>query len=130
MTGCVTVSSFSGKGKWKTIQLLLKNESYVEAMVEVGETWSVSDATFNAAEALVCQLCGKKGQNMDLLRYELYCAKGGKVDTEAMPPCRTSLRLHMKRANYQAAICRRAVISHPEFPLLTGTAGKYAVHRS
>ena len=36
---------------------------------------------------------------MDLLRYELYFAKGGKVDPEALPPCRTSLHLHMKRAN-------------------------------
>ena len=53
---------------------------------------------------------------MDLLRYELYCAKGGKVDPEALPPCRTSLRLHMKRANYQAAIWRRAVIPHPDVP--------------
>ena len=46
-----------------------------------------------------CPLYGKKGQNVDLLRYELYCAKGGKVDPEALLPCRTSLHLHMKRAN-------------------------------
>ena len=48
LTGCGTVSAFSGKGKWKVIgQLLLTNESYVKAMVEIGETWSLSDATFN-----------------------------------------------------------------------------------
>lgn len=99
MTGCDTVSAFSGKGKLKAIQLLLKSESYVKAMVEKGETWIVFDATFNAAEELVCHLYGKKGQNVDLLRYELYCAKGGKVDPEALPPCRTSLHLHMERAN-------------------------------
>ena len=40
-------------------------------MVEIGETWSVSDATFNAAEALVRHLYAKKGQNVDLLSYEL-----------------------------------------------------------
>ena len=116
LTGCDTVSAFYGKGKWKSIQLLLKNESYVKAMVEIGETWNVSDATFNAAEERVCHLYGKKGQNVDLLRYEQYCAKGGKVDPEALPPCRTSLHLHMKRANYQAAIWRRAVIPHPDVP--------------
>ena len=116
LTGCDTVSAFSGKGKWKAIQLLLKNESYVKAMVEIGETWSVSDATFNAAEELVCHLYGKKGQNVNLLRYELYCANGGKVDPDALPPCRMSLRLHMKRANYQAAIWKRAVIPHPGVP--------------
>lgn len=99
MTRCDTVSAFSGKGKWKATQLLLKSESYVKAMVENGETWIVFDATFNAAEELVCHLYGKKGQNVDLLCYELYCAKGGKVDPDALPPCRTSLYLHMKRAN-------------------------------
>lgn len=114
LTVCDTLSAFSGKGKWKAIQLLLKNESYVKAIVEIGEIWSVSDATFNAAEALVCHLYGKKGENVDLLCYELYCAKGGKVNPEALPPCRTSLRLHMKRANYRAAIWRRAVIPHPD----------------
>ena len=76
----------------------------------------VSDATFNAAEALVRHLNEKKGQNVDLLRYELSCAKRGKVDPEALPPCRTSLRLHIKRVNYQAAIWRRAAIPHPDVP--------------
>ena len=76
----------------------------------------VSDATFNAAEALVRHLHEKKGQNVDLLHYELYCAKRGKVAPEALPPCRTLLRLHIKRANYQAAIWRRAVIRHPDVP--------------
>ena len=53
---------------------------------------------------------------MDLLSYELYCAKEGKVDPEALLPWRTPLRLHMKRASYQASIWRRAVISHPDVP--------------
>ena len=49
----------------------VKKERYVTVMVEIGETWSVSDATFNAAEALVRHLYAKKGQNVDLLSYEL-----------------------------------------------------------
>ena len=73
LTECDTVTPFSGKGKWKAIQLLLKNESDVKAMVEIGETWSVSDPTFNVAEALVYHLYGKKGQNVDLLQYATSC---------------------------------------------------------
>ena len=41
LTGCDTVFAFSGKGKWKAIQPLVKTESYVTAMVEIGETWSI-----------------------------------------------------------------------------------------
>lgn len=56
LTGCDTVSSFSGKGKWKAVQLLQRNERYVKAMVEIGEAWIVSDETLKDTEALVCQL--------------------------------------------------------------------------
>ena len=111
--------------------LPLKNECYVKAMVELGETWSAFDAIFNADEALVCHLYRKKGQNLDLLRYKLYCAKGGKVDPEALPPCGTSLRLHIVPIIKQLSgeeLWFRIQMPH----LLTGTAGKYmyAVHRS
>ena len=113
LTGCDTVSAFSGKGKWKPLQLIMKNNNYVKAMMTIGDTWQVSDDTFNAVEQLVCHLYGKNIQNVDLLRYDLYCAKGGKVEPEALPPCRSSLRLHIERANYQAAIWRRATTALP-----------------
>ena len=53
---------------------------------------------------------------IDLLRYQLYCAKGGKVDPDALPPCKATLSLHINRANYQAAIWRRATMSLPVVP--------------
>ena len=104
ITGCDTVSAFAGKGKWKALKLLLKNKSYVTAMMDFGESWQLSDETFNGVESFVCHLYGKKYQDVDLLRYELHCAKGGKVVPEALPSCRSSLKLHALRANYQAAI--------------------------
>ena len=128
LTGCDTVSAFSGKGKWKAVQLLLKNESYVKAMAQLGETWTLSNVTFNTIEALVCHLYGEKSQNVDLLRYELYGAKGGKVEPEGLPPCRSSLRLHLLRANYQAAVWRRAVFLLPDIPSPHGHGCRYAVH--
>ena len=36
-TGCDTVSAFAWKGKWKALKLLLKNKSYVTAMIELGD---------------------------------------------------------------------------------------------
>ena len=35
---------------------------------------------------------------MNNLRYELHCAKGGKINPDALPPCQSSLRLHVLRA--------------------------------
>ena len=75
LTGCDTVSAFAGKGKWKVLKLLLKNKSYVTAMMELGESWELSDETFNGIESFVCHMYEKKYQDVGLLRYELHCAK-------------------------------------------------------
>ena len=106
ITGCDTISTFSGKGKWKAVR----------AMASIGEEWAVSEATFKDTEALVCQLYGKKCQSVDVLRYEIHCTRGGKVEPEALPPCESSLRLHVARANYQAAIWRKAIVPLPVIP--------------
>ena len=82
ITGCDTISAFSGKGKWKAVQLLQRSEKYVRAIASIGEEWEVSEDTFKDTEALVCQKC----QSVDVLRYEIRCAKGGKVEPEALIP--------------------------------------------
>ena len=55
-------------------------------------------------------------KDINLLRYQLFCVKAGKVDPEALPPCKSSLVLHIKRANYQACIWRRALLQKPLIP--------------
>ena len=82
-------------------------------MASIGEEWAVSEETPKDTEALVCQLYGKKCQSVDVMRYEIHCATGGKIEPQALPPCESSLRLHVTRANYQAAIWRRALAPLP-----------------
>ena len=48
-------------------------------------------------------------QEVNLLRYQLHCAKAGKVEPEGLPTCKSSLQLHITRANCQAGIWRRAI---------------------
>ena len=57
-----------------------------------------------------CQLYGNKYHSMDVRRDEIHYSRGGKVEPEALPPCESSLRLHVTRTNYQAAIWRRAIV--------------------
>ena len=116
LTGCDTVSAFSSKGKLKPMQMLVKNHTYVETMKNIGKEWSVNEDTFSATEKFVCHLYGKKATSVGSLRYELHYAKGGKIAPEALPPCQSSLRLHVSRANYQAAIWRRATEACPDIP--------------
>ena len=50
---------------------------------------------------------------MDVLRYEIHCTRGGKVEPEALLLCESSRRLHVTIENYQAAIWRRAIVPLP-----------------
>ena len=107
LTGCDTVSALAAKGKWRPLQMIAKNQTFDETMKDIGKEWSLSDETFKGTEELVCNLYGKKCTSVNSLWYELHCAKGGKIEPEALPPCQSSLRLYVSRANYQAAVWRR-----------------------
>ena len=95
---------------------MMKKEGYVKALVDLGSPWEISDETLKNIEAFVCELYGKKCNDVDLLKYDLYCAKAGKVEPEALPPCRSSPKLHIFRENYKSAIWRRAVFPVPQVP--------------
>ena len=73
LTGCDSVSAFSGKEKGKAFQLMMKKERFSGSWLSL----ELSDETLKNIEKFVCKLYGKKGNDMDLLRYDLYCAKGG-----------------------------------------------------
>ena len=83
-------------------------------------SWNISEETVNATERFVCELYGKKMQEVNLLRYQLHCARAGKVEPEGLPPCKSSLQLHITRANYQPGIWRRAIFPLSEVPLPGG----------
>ena len=112
------MSSFAGKGKTKAFKLLKDNPKYVRAFMLLGRSWDVDDELFDVLEEFVCDLYGKKGRlsSVNLLRYQLHCAKGGNVEPELLPPCQSSLKLHVSRSNYQAAIWRRAIVALPDTP--------------
>ena len=114
LTGCDTVSAFAAKGKWRPLQMIAKNQTFLETMKDIGKEWSLGDETFKGTEVFVCNLYGKKCTSVHSLRYELHW--GSKIEPEALPPCQSSLRLHVSRANYQAAIWRRATEACPDIP--------------
>ena len=81
LTGCDTVSAFVGKGKSKALKMLMKNNTYVRAFMNIAISWNASDELFSSIEEFVCDLYGKKMKNVDLLGYQMYCAEGGKDRT-------------------------------------------------
>ena len=72
-----------------------KQSSFSKAVNSTSELWKVlgrcgkylSRDTFKDTEALVCQMYGKKCQSVDMLRYQIHCAKGIRVEPEALLQC-------------------------------------------
>lgn len=116
-TGCDTVSAFSGKGKIKPLKLMLQHQPFMELFAMFGTNWELSEDTVTRLESFVCQMYGKNVDCVNELRHLLFQSRSGKVDGKNMlPPCKDSVLLHFKRANYQLNIWRRCLLPMPDTP--------------
>ena len=57
-----------------------------------------------------------KSNNVNELRYAIFSAKKGKVESYQLPPCHDTLSKHIARANYKAFIWRRCLEQAPFIP--------------
>ena len=108
-TGCDQNSAFFRKGKktcWKTAQ------NYLTSFCELGVSYDISEQLYLDMERYVCSLYGGKGDDVNKLRAEIFWRtwnkKGQVIDLSVLPPCRSSLHLHIQRSNYIARIWRQA----------------------
>ena len=53
---------------------------------------------------------------MNAVQYKMYCAKRGKCEANQLPPCKSTLRKHVQRANYQCRIWRESLTSIVNIP--------------
>ena len=74
-------------------------------------------------EQFTCRLYAPKQQSVSVndIRYQLFCAKSGDIESHQLPPCQDCLRKHAKRANYQAGLWRRSLLNNAETPNPVGT---------
>jgi hypothetical protein len=125
-TGCDTVSAFAGKGKANPLKLLMNNREIQNTFIELGQEWDLSPELMNKLEAFTCLLYAPKASSTKIndLRYHLFCAKKGEIESHQLPPCRDCLVKHAQRANYQAGIWRRCLEQDPQVPSPVGRGWK------
>ena len=109
-TGCDSTSSFKGKGKKQPLQVLSKNVDYVSAFTELGSVWELASNTIAKLERFVCLLYRQNVDSLDIARHRVFVSNF-RIDS-SLPPTHDKFLLHAKRANYQAAIHRRAASRH------------------
>ena len=49
-------------------------------------------------QSYVCKMYGHDGDDVNAVRYSLFCAKA--AESTQLPPTKDALKLHIKRVNY------------------------------
>jgi len=117
-TGCDSVSAFSGMGKIKGLKLMRGNKEFLDALSKLGSEWTLNRDVVDTLQAFTCQLYASRTHDTEVnaLRFNLWRAKKGVVESGQLPPCADTLNQHMLRANYQAAVWRRSLDPKPYVP--------------
>lgn len=115
LTGCDTVSAFSGIGKGTVLKHLTKFKD----ILDLGNTASSIDEVVSSAETFVASLYGRKqGERWNSMRSAIFSRKMlGKQHVtpklRSLPPTQAVFRLHCARAHFQTAIWRSAHLPDP-----------------
>ena len=121
--GCDSVSACSGKGKLMALKLGKRRPAYQDLFQHLGVEWKLSDELFVRLQEFTCLMYSSNPGTRDvhLLRYRLFCARKGELESHQLPPCQDTLRKHFERANYRSAIWRSTLQSSPQIPLPIGS---------
>ena len=114
-TGCDQISSFLRKGKVTCWKVLEKNPHLFDSFALLGTQLEVGDALLDSISEFVCRLYGeKKTKDVNQARRNIFwrALKNKKkiIDLSLLPPCRSSLAFHTRRANYLSHIWRQASV--------------------
>ena len=135
-TGCDTVSAFVRRGKVGPVRLLEKHEEFVSTFVQLGEHPECSDQLLTEIEQFVCCMYGKpKYEDVNKLRFDTFCKKSevkgtctpnsyNSIDMSLLPPCKATLNMHTRRANYQTYVWVHAHEAYPDTPDLQKSGWK------
>ena len=108
LTGCDTVSSFTGKGKKAALDIV-KAEDSRASILRIGEHVPPMREDLKKMEKFVCSLyndfnCCKVNDT----RYKLFC-KNQNLQSYQLPPTHAALQKHLQHANYQAYVWKHAL---------------------
>ena len=140
-TGCDCTSAFMRRGKRGPLKVLepkpLQSSIHAEVFQRLGvESSCLSDTNHQSLEHFVCAMYGKPTYtDINQLRCDIFetryepkdeqqtLAIDNGIDLSLLPPCKSSLRMHALRANYQAYIWKNAHIASVTLPKSVGLAG-------
>lgn len=120
-TGNDYVSAFFQKGKATCWNILQDNARFWSVFENVGTEWLPSEILVQQLEEFVCLLFGSRRlKSIDAIRFQQFRRKYESenmiIDPSLLPPCKSSLRLHILRSCYVARIWRLSLTSCHQLP--------------
>ena len=117
-SGCDAVSAFVGRGKIGPLGRMKSNNVFLDTFTSLGDTWEFSAETFRILQHFTCLMYAPTTKTVlvNELRYELFLAKRGRVESHLLPPCEGTLKKHVSRANYQAGVWKQSLEKQPVVP--------------
>ena len=115
----VSTSAFCGKGKAAALALIEKDQDSRKPLQMLGDSFEESPELFSQCEQFTVKLYGiDHVESVNEARYFLFCVKSHQ--SHQLPPSQNALKQHIKRANYQAALWKRALKPEPGEPSPSG----------
>ena len=125
-TGCDYSPAFNKKGKTRPVELMLRDEKFIEAFTKLGESSSITAEMINAIEEFTCLMYGhKKCTEINKAGYSTFCAKYKpslnakplaaikSIEPTLFPPCQSVLIGHIKRSFYISTLYKNASLPDP-----------------
>lgn len=110
ITGCDSVSQFSGHGKKTAWQVF---EQHHTDLTGLGKGPFTEDLV-TSTERFICKIYGvPEVDTCNKARVKLFC-KGRPQET--LPPTSDAVKFHIMRSHYQATIWNQAHLPHPDLP--------------
>ena len=95
-------------------QAMSVNEDFVSAITLLGKEDEPSITVKETLERLICSLYQVKLEiDINEARYKLFTKKKKPPPPQSLPPTKDALYLHIKRANYQCQLWKKALDYHP-----------------
>ena len=115
---CLPINCICRKRKGFSLKLLKSDKQFQQSFSELGRNWELSNELFEQMEKFTCRMYAPKQQSVSVneIRYPLFCAKSGDIESHQLPPCQDCLRKHTQRANYQAGLWRRSLSNNAQAP--------------
>ncbi|KAG1661141.1 hypothetical protein GQR58_021586 [Nymphon striatum] len=117
-TGCDTTSAFDGRGKLGPLKLLKSSQGHMNTYNRLREDRTLLPQVYENIKRCTSLMYNNQPgtYSVNELRYRLFCAKKGKLESHQIPPCADSLCKHYLQANYQANIWKSALQNSPDIP--------------